>query len=42
MIMAYCDLLLHNSLSLLERLGLLIDANLSIVDLLTNFIFKKE
>ena len=34
--MAYCELLLQNSLSLLE-----IDANLAIIYLLTNFYFKK-
>ena len=42
MIMAYCDLLLHNNLSLLEILGWLIDVNLAIVYLMTNFFFKKN
>ena len=42
MIMAYCDLLLHNNLSLLEILGWLIDVNLAIVYLMTNFFFKEN
>ena len=41
MIMAYCDLLLHNNLSLLEILGWLIDVNLAIVYLMTNFSLKR-
>ena len=40
-IMAYCDLLLHNNLSLLEIQGWLIDVNLVIVYLMTNFFYKK-
>ena len=42
MIMAYCDLLLHNNLSLLEILGWLIDVNLAIVYLMTNFFVKEN
>ena len=42
MIMAYCDLLLHNNLSLFEILGWLIDVNLAIVYLQTNFFLKKN
>ena len=41
MIMAYCDLLLHNNLSLLEILGWLIDVNLAIVYLMINFFLKR-
>ena len=37
--MAYCDLLLRSNLSLLEILGWLIDVNLAIVYLMTNFLF---
>ena len=40
--MAYCDLLLHNNLSLLEIIGWLIDVNPAIVYLMTNFFFKKN
>ena len=36
MTVAYCELLLQNSLSLLEKLGWLFDMNLAIVYLLTN------
>ena len=36
------DLLLHNNSSLLEILGWLIDVNLAIVYLMTNFFFKKN
>ena len=42
MIMAYCELLLQNSLSLLEILGWLIDMNLAIVYLPTHFFIKKN
>ena len=42
MIMAYCEVLLQNSLSLLEQLELLIDVNQAIVYLLINFFIKKK
>ena len=42
MIMAYCLLLLQNSLNLLEIPGLLIDVNLAIVYLQTNFFILKR
>ena len=41
MIIEYCELLLQNSLSLLEILVLLIDVNLAIVYLRTNFSLKR-
>ena len=41
MIMAYCELLLPNSLNLHEILGWLIDVNLVIVYLPTNFFIKR-
>ena len=37
MVMAYCELLLQNSLSLLEMLGWLFDVNLAIVYLPSAF-----
>ena len=40
--MAYYELLPQNSLSLLELLGWLIDVNLAIVYLPTNFFIKKN
>ena len=40
--MAYCELLPQNNLSLLELLGWLIDVNLAIVYLPTNFFIKKN
>ena len=42
MSMAYDELLLQNSIRLLEKkIGWLIDVNLAIVYLLTNFFYKK-
>ena len=40
--MAYCEVLFQNSLSLLETLRWLIDVNLDIVYILTNFFIKKK
>ena len=42
MIMEYCELLNQNNLSLLEIQEWLIDVNLAITDLLTNFYIKKN
>ena len=42
MIIVYCELLHQNSLSLLEVLGWLIDVNLAIVYVPTNFLIKKN
>ena len=41
MVMANCELLLQNSLSLLEVLGWLIDVNLAMVYLPTNFFIER-
>ena len=40
--MACCELLLKNSKKLLEKLGWLMDVNLAIVDLPTNYFIKKN
>ena len=42
MIMEYCEVLNQNNLSLLEIQEWLIDVNLAITDLLTNFYTKKN
>ena len=42
MIMEYCELLIQNNLSLLEIQNWLIDVNLAIIYLLTNFYIEKN